>query len=201
MRCSASDRAGFEVGAAFLSDDRPARLASAEATIDKVLSLRPNDARAHEVLGSVPKTRPTARPSHCRVRAGVGAGSGNLAAAQADVGDAKDFCRSRQKGPEIMLGEALRLSPHDGRAWLWMLFAGGARGIAWQQRRGRRVAPPLGPRSTGLFRWRISFLAAALCESWQAGRGAAGTQARLASIRTSPFTASVSGPKAVIRFF
>jgi hypothetical protein len=44
-------RADFEVGAAFLSDDRPARLASAEATMGKVLSLRPNDARAHEVLG------------------------------------------------------------------------------------------------------------------------------------------------------
>ena len=44
-------RADLEVGAAFLSDDRPARLAAAEATMGKVLSQRPNDALAHEILG------------------------------------------------------------------------------------------------------------------------------------------------------
>ena len=54
-------RADFEVGAAYLSDDRPARLASAEATIDKVLSLRPNDALATRSWAS-PKCRPIARP-------------------------------------------------------------------------------------------------------------------------------------------
>ena len=46
-------RADFEVAASFLSDDRPARLTSAEATTGKVLSLRPNDALAHEVMASI----------------------------------------------------------------------------------------------------------------------------------------------------
>ena len=43
----------FSVGGAYLSDDRDARLAAAEATIAKVLSLRPNDALAHEIMGDV----------------------------------------------------------------------------------------------------------------------------------------------------
>ena len=54
-------RVDFEVGASFLSNDRDARLAAAEATIDKVLSLRPNDALAHETWASS-RCRPIARP-------------------------------------------------------------------------------------------------------------------------------------------
>jgi tetratricopeptide (TPR) repeat protein len=118
-------RADCEVGAAFLSDDRLARLASAEATIDKVLSLRPNDARAHEILGiAMNMTNRTAQAIAEFERAL--ALDPNLAAAHAYIGDAKIFA-GRAEETEAQVNEALRLSPHDGRAWLWLVFAGGAK--------------------------------------------------------------------------
>ena len=46
-------RVDYTIGGAFLSDDRDARLAAAETTIAKVLSQRPNDALAHEIMGGV----------------------------------------------------------------------------------------------------------------------------------------------------
>ena len=65
----------------------------------------------------------------------------NLAAAHADIGDAKIFI-GRAGETEAHVNEALRLSPHDGRAWLWMLFAGAAKvhlganeeAVAWLRR-------------------------------------------------------------------
>ena len=118
-------RADFEVGAAFLSDDRPARLASAEATMDKVLSLRPNDALAHEILGLAQMQTNRAAQAIAEFERAL-ALDPNLAAAHADIGDAKIFI-GRAGETEAHVTEALRLSPHDGRAWLWMLFAGGAK--------------------------------------------------------------------------
>ena len=41
------------MGAAYLSDDRDARLAAAETAIAKVLSFRPSDALAHEIMGGI----------------------------------------------------------------------------------------------------------------------------------------------------
>jgi TolB-like protein/class 3 adenylate cyclase len=118
-------RADCEVGAAFLSDDRLARLASAEATIGKVLSLRPNDARAHEILGiAMNMTNRTAQAIAEFERAL--ALDPNLAAAHAYIGDAKIFA-GRAEETEAHVNEALRLSPHDGRAWLWLVFPGGAK--------------------------------------------------------------------------
>jgi TolB-like protein/class 3 adenylate cyclase len=118
-------RADVAVGAAFLSDDRPARLAAAEATIGKVLSLRPNDARAHEVLGfALNQTKRTAEAIAEFERAL--ALDPNLAAAHGDIGLAKIFA-GRAAETEAHVNEALRLSPHDGRAWFWLQFAGGAK--------------------------------------------------------------------------
>ena len=117
-------RTDFEVGASFLSDDRDARLASAEATMGKVLSLRPNDARAHEILGGVLYQTNRAAQSIAEFERAL-ALDPNLAGAHADIGDAKIFI-GRAGETEVDVNEALRLSPHDGRAWLWMLFAGGA---------------------------------------------------------------------------
>ena len=162
-------RADFEVGAAFLSDDRPARLASAEATMGKVLSLRPNDARAHEILGSVLKQTKRAAQAIAEFERAL-ALDPNLAAAHADIGDAKIFV-GRAEETEAHVNEALRLSPHDGRAWLWMLFAGGAKLNSWRRRGGRREAPPQ-------YRDQPDFSASAFLprrrprESRQAGRGA-----------------------------
>jgi tetratricopeptide (TPR) repeat protein len=118
-------RADFEVGAAFLSDDRPARLASAEATMGKVLSLRPNDARAHEVLGgTLNQTKRTAQAIAEFERAL--ALDPNLADAHGDIGLAKNFA-GRAEETEAYVNEALRLSPLDKSAWLWLRFAGGAK--------------------------------------------------------------------------
>ena len=50
----------------------------------------------------------------------------NLAAAHGDIGNAKNFV-GRAEETEAHVNEALRLSPYDDRAWLWMLFAGGAK--------------------------------------------------------------------------
>jgi TolB-like protein/class 3 adenylate cyclase len=118
-------RADFEVGAAFLSDDRPARLAAAEATMGKVLSQRPNDARAHEVLGgALNQTKRTAQGIAEFERAL--ALDPNLAAAHGDIGLAKIFA-GRAGETEAHENEALRLSPRDSFAWLWLQFAGGAK--------------------------------------------------------------------------
>src|ERR1700729_4340235 len=118
-------RADFEVGAAFLSDDRPARLASAEATMGKVLSLRPNDARAHEVLGgTLNQTKRTAQAIAEFERALTL--DPNLADAHGDIGLAKNFA-GRAEETEAYVNEALRLSPLDKSAWLWLQFAGGAK--------------------------------------------------------------------------
>ena len=68
-------RVDYSVGAAYLSDDRDARLAAAEATIAKVLSQRPNDALAHEIMGGILNRDPARGPGRCRIRASVGARS------------------------------------------------------------------------------------------------------------------------------
>ena len=117
-------RADLEVGAAFLSDDRPARLAAAEATMGKVLSQRPNDALAHEILGIAQMETKRTAPAIAEMERALSLDP-NLAAAHADIGNAKMFI-GRAGETEAHINEALRLSPHDGRAWLWMVFAGGA---------------------------------------------------------------------------
>jgi TolB-like protein/class 3 adenylate cyclase len=115
-------RVDYEVGAAFLSDDRAARLASAEATIVKVLSLRPNDALAHEIMGGILIQTGRADRGLAELERAL-ALDRNLAAAHGDIGFAKLFT-GRDEEIEAHENEALRLSPHDGRAWLWLHAAG-----------------------------------------------------------------------------
>ena len=61
--------------AALMTDDWSVRLATAEATSTKVLSLVPNHALAHLALGLCPNDYETRNPGHRRMRARVGAGS------------------------------------------------------------------------------------------------------------------------------
>jgi len=118
-------RVDYSVGAAYLSDDRDARLAAAEAEMAKVLSLRPNDALAHEIMGGILiETK--------RVGQGIAeferalALDPNLAAAHGAIGLAKIFVgRPEETGAHE--SEALRLSPRDSFAWLWLHFAGAAK--------------------------------------------------------------------------
>ncbi len=120
-------RVDSNVGASFLSDDRSARLAAAEATIGRVLSRRPNDALAHEILGGV--LHQTKRPDQAIAeleRALVL--DPNLAAAHGEIGLAKIFI-GRAGETEAHVNEALRLSPRDSFAWVWLQYAGGAKSI------------------------------------------------------------------------
>jgi len=118
-------RADRAVGGNFLSDDRPAQLASAEATMGKVLSLRPNDARAHEVLGAVLNQTKRAAQATAEFERAL-ALNPNLASAHALIGLAKIFV-GRAEETEAHVNEALRLSPRDSSAWNWLQFAGGAK--------------------------------------------------------------------------
>ena len=133
-------RADFIVGAAHLSDETPAHLAAAEATIAKVLSLRPNDALAHEILGGImtqTKRSDQAIPEFERALAL----DPNLASAHASIGNAKMFI-GRAGETEADENEALRLSPRDSFASVWLLMAGGAKltlgadeeAVAWLRR-------------------------------------------------------------------
>ena len=118
-------RVDYSLAAAYLSDDREARLAAAETAIAKVLSLRPNDALAHELMGGI-------RIETKRVDQGVAefeqalALDPNLASAHGLMGLAKIFIgHPEETGAHE--DEALRLSPRDSFAWLWLHFAGAAK--------------------------------------------------------------------------
>jgi tetratricopeptide (TPR) repeat protein len=118
-------RVDANVGASFLSDDRSARLTAAEATIGRVLSRRPDDPLAHEILGGI--LHQTKRPDQAIAeleRALVL--DSNLAAAHGGIGLAKIFI-GRAVETEGHVNEALRLSPRDSFAWIWLQYAGGAK--------------------------------------------------------------------------
>jgi len=118
-------RVDYGVGGAFLSDDRDARLAAAETAIAKVLSVRPNDALAHEIMGGI--LTQTKRPDQgiAEFERALALDS-NLAAAHGDVGLAKMFVGHPEEAGAHE-NEALRLSPRDSFAWLWLHFAGAAK--------------------------------------------------------------------------
>ena len=118
-------RVDYSVGGAFLSDDRDARLAAAEAKIARVLSLRPNDALAHEIMGGILNQTNRSDQGIAEFERAL-ALDPNLAAAHGDIGLAKIFVgHSEETGTHV--NEALRLSPRDSFAWLWLHFAGAAK--------------------------------------------------------------------------
>jgi TolB-like protein len=100
------------------ADDPEVRLAAAEAALIKALSLAPQNARAHCLLGAV---------QLCSKRAAQGiaecehalALDRNLAQAYALIGIAKIFV-GRAVETEAHIHEALRLSPRDEGAHLWI---------------------------------------------------------------------------------
>jgi TolB-like protein/class 3 adenylate cyclase/Flp pilus assembly protein TadD len=110
------------VATVFLADDRAARIAAAEESLTKALSLAPENAIAHMLLGVV-------QMHTDRVLQGIRSCERaleldrNLAAAHAQIGD----CKSVLGQPEETEGhiqEALRLSPRDRDVYLWCMFAG-----------------------------------------------------------------------------
>jgi TolB-like protein/class 3 adenylate cyclase len=118
-------RVDYSLGGARLSDDFGARLAAAETTIAKVLSLRPNDPLAHEIMGGVLNQTHRSEQGIAEFERAL-ALDPNLATAHGDIGLAKIFV-GRPEEAEAHEKEALRLSPRDSFAWLWLHFAGAAK--------------------------------------------------------------------------
>jgi TolB-like protein/Flp pilus assembly protein TadD len=112
----------IQVALSFLADDRIARLAAAEEALTTALSLAPENALAHLLLGVV--------QMHTN-RASQGVGSceraldldRNLAVAHAQIGDGK-LLLGQPEETEGHIQEALRLSPRDTHVYLWCMFAG-----------------------------------------------------------------------------
>ena len=124
----------------FLPDDQAARLAAAENALTAALTLAPENALAHLLLGVV--------QMHTS-RAGEGVRTceralqldRNLAAAHAQIGNGK-LHLGEARDTEAHIEEALRLSPRDTHVHLWCLFAGLAKlhlgeeeaAVAWLRR-------------------------------------------------------------------
>ena len=111
------------IASALLTDDDPVpRLAAAEDTLNRALSLAPQHALAHLLLGlnKILTNRATQGIAECE-RALVL--DRNLAHAHAWIGLAKTFI-GRAVETESHVLEALRLSPRDTRSYIWLLIGG-----------------------------------------------------------------------------
>ena len=108
-----------------LTVDRAARLAAAETALIKALSLAPQHARAHWLLGNVKMftNRAAQGIAECEQALAL---DRNLANAHAYIGRAK-YLLGRGEETEAHVQEALRLSPRDTEAFVWMIFAGFAK--------------------------------------------------------------------------
>jgi TolB-like protein/class 3 adenylate cyclase len=109
----------------FATSDRAARFAAAETMVTKVLSLAPEHAEAHFLLGRVQiyTNRAVQGIAECERALAL---NRNLAGVHAIIGLAKIFM-GRAEETEGHVREALRLSPRDTFANVWMTFAGGGK--------------------------------------------------------------------------
>jgi TolB-like protein len=109
----------------FITDDRAARFAAAEATLTKVLSRAPGNALAHMLLGVVQMftNRAAQGVAECERALTL---DRNLADAHGSIGMAK-FFMGRGAETEAHIQEALRLSPQDIFAYRWLHVVGVAK--------------------------------------------------------------------------
>jgi TolB-like protein len=105
-----------------LTNDRTERIKAAETAATRALSLAPNHARAHSTLGLIYmwSNRVLQGIAECE-RALVL--DRNLTFAHGNIGMAKYFI-GRGAETEAHVSEALRLSPRDYLAYLWVQFVG-----------------------------------------------------------------------------
>jgi TolB-like protein/class 3 adenylate cyclase len=111
------------IASALLTDDDPVpRLAAAEATLKKALSLAPQHALAHLLLGIIQilTNRATQGIAECERALAL---DRNLAHAHAWIGLAKTFI-GRAAETESHVREAFRLSPRDTRSYNWLSIGG-----------------------------------------------------------------------------
>lgn len=111
----------------FMVNDRDARLAAAEATLTKALSISPQHARAHMFLGTVQILTKRAAQGIRECQRAL-ALDRNLADAHAHIGAAMVFI-GRGAETEAHIEEAFRLSPRDTAAFRWMHYAGIAKQV------------------------------------------------------------------------
>ena len=109
----------------FMSDQRARLLAEAEAALTKVLSLAPDHAKAHCLLGitQIFSNRALQGIAECERALAL---DRNLAVAHAQIGFAK-YVTGRGEETEAHVQEALRLSPRDTSANVWMVWVGNAK--------------------------------------------------------------------------
>jgi tetratricopeptide (TPR) repeat protein len=105
-----------------LTDDRIARLAVAEDNLTAALSMAPESALAHLLLGVVQMhtNRASEGVASCERALDL---DRNMAVAHAQIGDGK-LLLGQPEETERHIQEALRLSPRDAHVYLWCMFAG-----------------------------------------------------------------------------
>jgi tetratricopeptide (TPR) repeat protein len=118
-------RVDASTGASFMTDDRVTNFTKAERTLTEVLSMAPQHAFAHAILGLVQIVTNRAAQGIAECERAL-ALDRNLAHAHALIGLGKNFL-GRSAETEGHVHEALRLSPRDTLAHLWMMFVGGAK--------------------------------------------------------------------------
>jgi len=117
--------ADYVRGSASLPDDRAALLTRAEATLNNALSLAPEHALAHFGLARVQAQTNRALQAIAECERALQLDR-NLAGAHTIIGVAKWFI-SRGEETEAHINEALRLSPRDTNAYVWLAIAGAAK--------------------------------------------------------------------------
>jgi TolB-like protein/class 3 adenylate cyclase len=135
-----SARADQVEGVFFFVTDRAAAFAAAEAKLTKALSEAPDHARGHSQLGFVYIYTERAAEGIAQCEHAL-ALDRNLAYAHAYIGIGKVFI-GRAEETESHIAEALRLSPRDTMAYVWMAAAGTAKrhlgiweeAVAWFRR-------------------------------------------------------------------
>jgi TolB-like protein len=109
----------------YTTDDPAACFAAAEVALTKTLSLAPENAMAHHVMGlTLISTNRAARGiAECERALAL---DRNLAMARGTIGLAK-YTMGRGEETEHHVQEALRLSPRDTNAYRWLMYAGFAK--------------------------------------------------------------------------
>ncbi|WOH84667.1 winged helix-turn-helix domain-containing protein [Bradyrhizobium sp. BEA-2-5] len=115
----------FAIGSSSMADDGPAYFRAAENALNGVLLRAPNHPRAHMLLGAVQiRTHRAAKGiAECRQALAL---DRNLADAYGFIGLGK-HALGRGEEVEGHIQEALRLSPRDTRAFLWIMVVGMAK--------------------------------------------------------------------------
>jgi tetratricopeptide (TPR) repeat protein len=110
-------------------EDRTERFSSAEADLGKALRLRPETADAHVALGLLRLHTNRADQGIAECERGL-AIDRNHPHAHALIGVGKTLT-GRYEETEAHVLEALRISPHDRRAGMWLMIAASAKLLAW----------------------------------------------------------------------